>query len=124
MDLRRGAHDDGIAMDVRMRGETISRIVNVYKQKDTQSGVRPASKLNRQIVHRQGGTVLAGDFNTHSTRWDPRCQVQRDATFWKDVIDNNGLEIGNDGRASHHWTREGHGGESVIGLMLANQPIT
>jgi hypothetical protein len=50
--------------------------------------------------------------------------VQRNATFWEDVIDENGLEIGNDGRVTHHWTREGHEGESVINLTLANRPIT
>jgi len=50
--------------------------------------------------------------------------VQRDAAFWEDVIDKNRLEIGNDGDATHHWPREGHGGESVIDLTLANRPIT
>jgi hypothetical protein len=50
--------------------------------------------------------------------------VQRDAAFWEDLIDENGLEIGNDGEATHHWTREGHEGESVIDLTLANRPIT
>jgi hypothetical protein len=44
--------------------------------------------------------------------------------FWEDVIDKNGLEIGNDGEATHHWTREGHEGESVIDLTLVNRPIT
>jgi hypothetical protein len=50
--------------------------------------------------------------------------VQRGVVFWEDVIDENGLEIGNDGEATHHWTREGHEGESVIDLTLANRPIT
>jgi hypothetical protein len=49
--------------------------------------------------------------------------VQQNATFGEDVIDKNGLEIGNDGRATHHWTREDHEGESVIDLTLANRPI-
>jgi hypothetical protein len=40
------------------------------------------------------------------------------------VIDENGQEIGNDGEATHHCTREGHEGESVIDLTLANRPIT
>jgi len=101
MDLSRGANDNVIATDVRRRKETITRIVNVYDRKDTQSGERSAWKLNWQRVTRQGGTVLAGDFNPHSTRWDPTCQVQRDAMFWEDVIDENGVEIGNDGRATH-----------------------
>jgi hypothetical protein len=74
-DLSRGANEDDIATDVRRRGESITRIVNVYDQKNTHSGERPAQKLNWQRVIRQGGTVLAGDLNAHSKRWDPRCQV-------------------------------------------------
>jgi hypothetical protein len=50
--------------------------------------------------------------------------VQWNATFWEEVIDVNRLEIGNDGRATHQWTREGHEGRSVIDLTLANRPIT
>jgi len=101
------------------------RIVNVYNQNDAQSVVRerPARKLNLQRVIRQGGTALAGEFNAHSKRWDPRCQVQRNAAVWEGVIDENGLEIGNDGRPSHHWTSEDQEGKSVIDLILANGPI-
>jgi endonuclease/exonuclease/phosphatase family metal-dependent hydrolase len=82
-DLSRGANNDVIVTDVRRRAEKITRIVNVYDQKDTQSGERPARKLNWQSVIRQGGTVLAGDFNAHSSRWDPRCSAQQDAAFWE-----------------------------------------
>jgi hypothetical protein len=39
------------------------------------------------------------------------------------VIDENGLQIGNDGRSTHYWTREEHEGESVTVLTLANRPI-
>ena len=74
-DQSTGANDNVIATDVRRRGEKITRIVNIYDQKDTRSGERPARKLNWQRVIRQGGTVLAGDFNSHSKRWDSRCQV-------------------------------------------------
>jgi len=40
------------------------------------------------------------------------------------VIDENGLEIGNDGNATHHRGKEYHEGESIINQMLANRPIT
>ena len=50
--------------------------------------------------------------------------MQRDAALSEDVIDENGLEIGNNGEATRHWTREGHEGESVIDLTAANQLIT
>jgi len=49
--------------------------------------------------------------------------VQQDAAFWEDMIDENGLEIGNDGRPTHHWTREDQNSESVIDLTLANRPL-
>jgi len=49
--------------------------------------------------------------------------VQQDAAFGEGVIDENGLEIGNDGRPTHHWTREDQEGKSVIDLTLANQLI-
>lgn len=80
--------------------------------------------MNWQRVIWQRGTFPIGDFIPHSIRWEPRCQVQGNAAFLEDVIDGNGLEIENDGRATHHWTRDGHEGESVIDLMVANRPIT
>jgi hypothetical protein len=40
------------------------------------------------------------------------------------VIDENGLEIRNDSQSIHHWTSEGHNGESVIHLTVGNRPIT
>jgi len=123
-DSSRGANEDVIATEVRRRGERITKIVNIYDQKNTHSGERPARKLNWQRAIRQGSTVLAGDFNAHSIRWNPRCPVQWDAVFWEEVIDQNCLEIGNDGEATHHWTSEGHEGESVIDLTLANRTIT
>ena len=45
-DLNRGATDDVTVTDIRRREEKVTRIVNVYDQKDTQSGERPARKLN------------------------------------------------------------------------------
>jgi hypothetical protein len=124
-DLNRGANDDVIATDVRKRGEQVTRMVNIFDRKDARSGEREilVRKLHWQRVIRHGGTVLAGDFNGHSQRWDPRCQVQQDAVFWDELSDKNGLEIGNDGRPTRHWTREDQEGESVIDLTLAIRPI-
>ena len=122
-DLSRGANDDVIVTDVRRSGEKITRIVIVYDQRDTQSGERQAQKVNWQRVVRQGGNVVAGDFNAHSSRWDLRCGALRDAAFWEVAIDENGLEIGNDGRSTHYWPREDREGESVIDLTLENRQI-
>ena len=123
-DLSRGANDDVIVTDIRRRGEKITRIVNIYDQRDTQSGERQARKLNWQRVLLQGATVLTGDINAHRSRWDPRCDVQRNAAFWEDAIDENGMEVGNDGQPTHYWTREDHQGKWVVDLMLVNRPIS
>jgi len=52
MDLGRGANDDVIATDIRRRGETIPRIINISEQINQQSGERPAQKLNWRSVIR------------------------------------------------------------------------
>jgi hypothetical protein len=67
-DVSRGANNEVIVTDVRRRGENITRIVNIYDQRDTQTGERLARKLNFQRVIWQGGTVLVGDFNAHSSQ--------------------------------------------------------
>jgi hypothetical protein len=58
----------------------------------------------------------------HSTQQmlGPKMLSAGDAAFWDDVIDKNGLVIGNDGRPTNHWTRGDQEGESVIELTLAN----
>jgi len=49
--------------------------------------------------------------------------VQWDGTFWEGVIDENGLDIGNDGRPTRHWTSGDQEGELVIDLTLSNRPM-
>jgi hypothetical protein len=66
-DLLTAVNDDVIVTDVRKRGEKLSRIVNDEDQRDTQSGERQAKNLHWQSVIRQGRTVLAGDYNSHSS---------------------------------------------------------
>jgi len=87
--LGTGANKDVIATDVWRRREMITRIVNVYEQKNTHSGERLAGKLNWQRVFLLGCTVLAGVCIAHTIRWDPRCQVLWNAVFWEDLIDEN-----------------------------------
>jgi len=125
-DLSRGANDDDMVTDVKRRGEKMTTIINVYDQRDVQTGERRARKLNwHRAIRQGGGTIMAGDMNAHSQRWYPRCREQRDATFWEEIIDEHGLEIGNDDdRPTHHWARNSEEGESTIDLTLATQPIT
>jgi len=55
--------------------------------------------------------VLTGDINAEGKQWDPRCQVQRNAALWEDMIDGHEPEIGHDGLSTHHWTRRDQEGE-------------
>jgi len=86
-DLSMGANDNVIVTNVKRRGEKMTRIINVYDQRDVQTGERRARKLNWHRAIRQGGsTVIAGDMNANSGSWDPRCREQHDATFWEEII--------------------------------------
>jgi hypothetical protein len=51
-------------------------------------------------------TIMCGDFNSHSQRWDPNCRRERDATFWKDWSENFLMQLSNDGQCT--W--EGYNG--------------
>jgi hypothetical protein len=122
--LSRGANHDVIVTDVRRRGEKIMRIINIHDQRDVRTGERRAWKLNwHRAIRQGGGTIIAGNMNAHSQRWDPRCRAQRDAALWEEIIDEYGLEIGNDNRPTHHWARNGEDGELTIDLTLTTRPI-
>jgi hypothetical protein len=103
----------------------MTRIINVYDQRDVQTGERRARKLNwHTVIQQGGGTIIMADMNARSRRWDPRSREQRDATFWGDIIDEHGLEFGNDdNQPTHHWARNGEEGKSTIYLTLATRPI-
>jgi hypothetical protein len=61
--LSRGTNDDVISTDVRRTTGRTTRIINIDDHRHTQSGEIPGRILNWQGVIRQGGAVLAGDFN-------------------------------------------------------------
>jgi len=96
-----------MVVDIKRRGEKIIRIVNIHVERTREPRDRPARRLSWQeiIRHGGGGTVLAGDFNAHSQRCDPRCTERRDAAYWDDITDEHGLVLGNDDRPTHNWTR-------------------
>jgi hypothetical protein len=104
----------------------ITRTINVYDQRDLQTGERRARKLNwHRAIGQGGGTIIAGNMITHSRRWDPRCREQRDVTFWEEMIHKYGLEIGNDDdRPTNYWATNGEEGLLTTDLTLATRPIT
>jgi len=103
----------------------MTRMINIYDQTDLQTSESHPRKIDwHHIIWHGGGTILAGDMNAHSCRWDPRCKQQHDATFWEEILDEYGLQIGNDGRPTHHPRRNGAQGESTVDLTMATQLIT
>jgi hypothetical protein len=123
--LSRGANNDVIATDVKRRGGKMTRAINIDNQRDMETSERQARKIkwSRMFRQRGGGTILVGDFNAHSRRWDPRWKKQGEARFWGETIDEHGLEIGNVVQPTHHWARNGEEGESTIDLTIASRPI-
>jgi len=45
-DLSRGANNDGMVTDINRTGEKMTRIINVYDQRDGQTGERRPRNLN------------------------------------------------------------------------------
>jgi hypothetical protein len=44
--------------------------------------------------------------------------MQRNTTYREIMIDENGLQVGNDPKCTHYWTRDDHERESVNGLAV------
>jgi hypothetical protein len=62
-------------------------------------------------------TIVCGDFNSHSQRWDPNCRRERDATFWKYWSENFLMQLSNDGQCT--WEGS-NGSKSVIDLTWSS----
>lgn len=97
-DLSMNAGTNIFVIDINWMGETMIRFVIIYDLGAGATRERPARKLDRQKMIRQGGsgTVLAGDFNTHSQWRDLMGTESREAAQGEATIDQHGLVIGND----------------------------
>jgi len=74
-DLSKNTLSNVIMVDIKTRGEKMTRIDIIYDEREGETGERPARRLNWQRIIQQGGggTVLAGDFKADSQPWYPRC---------------------------------------------------
>jgi hypothetical protein len=84
-DLGQNTMGDIMVLDITMDTGQKIRVVNVDDQleKGRNTNVRPAWMANwNQIMNDR--TIVCGDFNSHSSKWDPSCVRERDLTFWKD----------------------------------------
>jgi endonuclease/exonuclease/phosphatase family metal-dependent hydrolase len=71
------------------------RIVNIYDQVQQTTRRRPAREEDWGRILTDG-TVLAGDFNAHSARWNDICHTERDATWIKHLMDSHDLRYSGD----------------------------
>jgi hypothetical protein len=101
------------------------RIINGCDERDVQTGERQVRKLNwHKAIQEGGGAIITGPMNAHSRRWDPRCRQQRDAMFGQQIVDEYGLEIGNDDWSTNHWVSTCEGVVWTIMVTLATRPST
>jgi hypothetical protein len=73
--LSKNTVGDVIVVDINRWGEIMIRIVNIYYQREAETGERPARRLNWPMITRQGGggELPSETFNGHSQLWDLRC---------------------------------------------------
>ena len=68
-DLSSGVNDDVMLTDGNRRGEQMKRIMNVYDQRDVQTGERWVWKLNwNRAIPQGGGTIIASVMKSDSRR--------------------------------------------------------
>jgi hypothetical protein len=113
-DLGQNTMGDIMVLDITMDTGRKIRVVNVYDQleKGRNTNVRPARMANwNQIMNDR--TIVCGDFNSHSSKWDPSCVRERDSTFWKDWTQEYLMELGNNGQSTRDRP---NGSKSIIDL--------
>ena len=59
-------------------------------------------------------TILAGDFNVRSPRWDPTVGTPQNASYLEGLIDTYSLILNN----THDYTRREGNSKSIIDLTL------
>jgi hypothetical protein len=117
-DLGKNAMGDMMVLDVTMDTGRKIRVVNLYDQleKGRTSSLRPVRQVRWQDIMTEK-TIVCGDFNSHSRRWDTNCREERDSKFWKDWQEEYMMQLGNNGQP----TRNGSNGtQSVIDLTWSS----
>ena len=103
-------------MDRRGHRGKVLQVVNAYFQRvGKEDDYRPGERALWDEILSDEDCVLAGDFNAHSTMWNPRCANRRDATSLENLTRAFDLRVLTDERP----TRPSDGLHSIIGLALA-----
>jgi ribonuclease HI len=119
-DLDAVAEGDAQVWDLQ-RGTARIRIANVYDQIRQSDGSRPSRFINwTEVINSR--TVVAGDFNAHSRRWNPLLNAPaRNHRYLEDFIDTHALSPVGDGEATCFSPNATN--YSVIDLVLVTQEI-
>ena len=97
-----------------------TRLVNIYDQR-----IQGSSSSYRALQHIQWAdiitrrTILAGDFNARSPRWDPLVRTPQNASYLEGLIDTYSLILNN----THDFTRREGSSQSIIDLTLSSIEI-
>jgi hypothetical protein len=119
-DLAQPGEGDVQILDIVCRGHRQVWVVNVYDAPRASDRVRPARPVEWSHVITQG-TILAGDFNAHSRRWNPYYDVPLHHKFLEDLMDVHDLRYVGDGQETHSQSGQLH--LSVINLVFATMEL-
>jgi hypothetical protein len=127
--LTRDSKGDAQVLSVGRKNKTgrVLRIANIYSAPvfGERGEGRPAHHANWTEVLGED-TIIAGDFNAHSPRWNPHGPLRRNHHFLEELMDDYGLIVKNDGTATRHPDCEVEEDEppiSIIDLTLASPRI-
>jgi len=91
-------------LDIKYPSGREMRLVNVYNQLRQEGGLRsqdrPAETARWGEIIAQNKSLLGGDWNAHSNRWDPKCPPKRDEAFPTNLMDTYDMTYVTDGEAT------------------------
>jgi hypothetical protein len=107
-------------LDVHRRSQRQVRLVNVYDVLQQSDMIRLACEVDWSRIITTN-TIFAGDFNTHSPRWNPQCSMSSSHLFLEGLIDEHDLLYVGDGKATHWQT--GQLRHSVIDMVFSTMEL-
>jgi hypothetical protein len=102
---------DMMVLDITTDTGRKIKVINIYDQleKGRTGNLRSIREVNWQQVMTEK-TIMCGDFNSYSYRWDANCTQERDSRYWKEWQDEYLMQLENDGQP----TRTGSNGDGSV----------
>jgi hypothetical protein len=116
--LGKNAMANMMVLDITIDTGKKIRVVNLYDQleKGRTSSLRTARQVRWQDIMTEK-TIVCGDFNSHSRRWDINCKGERDPKYWKDWQEEYMMQLGNNGQPTRNGSNRT---QSVIDLTWSS----